>query len=76
MAVVKMDSHRRIYVPREMAFDADAVIMLQQGRTYLVIPVPREPIEIDVEEGTPELKSKAESMARSDAIARNRRRRS
>lgn len=74
MSVVKIDAHRRVYVPREIELDADEVVMVRQGEALLLIPVPRRPIPIDVKEGIPGLKAKADAKAREDALERQRRR--
>ncbi|MDG6982927.1 MAG: hypothetical protein JRM74_05675 [Nitrososphaerota archaeon] len=74
MAVVKVDAHRRIYVPKEMDIEAEKVIIVKQGAAFLLIPVPRRPIEIDVKEGVPELKARADAAARADAMGRAKRR--
>jgi virulence-associated protein VagC len=74
MAVVRVDAHRRIYVPKEIEIDSDKVVLVRQGAALLVIPVPRNPIEIDVKEPVPGLKAKAESLAKDDARRRAKRR--
>lgn len=74
MSVVKIDAHRRVYVPKDIELDADEVVMVKQGGALLLIPVPRKPIPIDVREGVAALKAKAEAGARADASERHRRR--
>ncbi len=74
MSVVKVDAHRRVYVPRDIELDADEVVMVRQGEALLLIPVPRKPIPIDVKESVAGLKAEAEEKAREDAAERHRRR--
>lgn len=73
MAVVKVDSQRRVYIPRELSFDAERVIIIPQGSVYLLIPVPKDVIEIDVSKSLDELKRIAEEGAKADAIGRAKR---
>ena len=72
--MVKIDAHRRVYVPKEIELDADEVVIFRQGEALVLIPVPRRPIPIDVKGGTRELKAKAEARARGDALERHQRR--
>ena len=74
MSVVKIDAHRRVYVPKDIELDADEVVILRQGEALVLIPVPRRPIPIDVKGGVKELKAKAEASARDDALERHKRR--
>ncbi len=70
MSVVKVDAHRRIYVPRDIPIEADKVVIIPQGSAYLMLPVPKEPVEIDVKLSVKELKGVAEDKARRDAVGR------
>ena len=74
MSVVKIDAHRRVYVPKDIELDADEVVILRQGEALVLIPVPRRPIPIDVKGDVEELKAKAEALARDDALERHQRR--
>ncbi len=74
VSVVKVDAHRRIYIPSEIPIEADKVIIVPQGAAYLLVPVPKEPIEIDVKTETKQLKAMAELKAKKDAAERARRR--
>jgi len=73
MAVVKVDSQRRVYIPKGIPFVGDRAIIIPQGSTYLLIPVPKDVIEIDVSKSTDELKLVAEERARADALGRAKR---
>lgn len=70
MSVVKVDAHRRIYVPKGIPIEADKVVILAQGSAYLMIPVPKEPVEIDVKISVKELKDIAEDKAKREAVSR------
>jgi len=37
MPTVTIDSQRRIYLPKELGFDAEKVIIIPRGETYLMI---------------------------------------
>jgi len=65
-----VDSQRRIYIPKEIPFDAETAIIIPQGSSYLLVPVPRKPIEIDVKVSTSDLKRRAEEKAKADAVER------
>lgn len=75
MNVVRIDAHRRIYVPKGIAVDGERVMIIPQGAAFLVIPVPVEPVEIEVKGDTRTLKLKADVKARADALRRTSRRR-
>ncbi len=70
MSVVKVDAHRRIYVPKDIPIEADKVVIIPQGSAYLMIPVPKEPVEIDIKIPVKELKAIAEDKARREAVGR------
>jgi len=72
MTIVPVDSNRRIYLPKELGFEAEKAIIIPRGEGYLVIPVPREvtPIETDLSIG--ELKERAEERAKKEARNANR----
>ena len=39
MTIVTIDSQRRIYLPKELGFDAEKAIIIPRGENYLMIPV-------------------------------------
>jgi hypothetical protein len=57
---VKVDSRRRIYIPKEIPFRADKAIIVPYDASILLIPVPEKIIEIDVKASIQELKKRAE----------------
>jgi len=67
MSLVKIDSQRRIYVPKEIPFEAEEAIIIPLGGSFLLIPVPKGIIEIDIKTSIEELKRRAEEKARSEA---------
>ena len=74
MSVVKVDSTRRIYIPKELPFEAEKAVIITHGASYLLIPVPQEPIPIDIKQPVSELKLQAEQRAKKDAVQRAKRR--
>jgi len=65
--LVKIDSQRRIYIPKELPFQADRAIIVPYGASFLLIPIPEKIIEIDVEASIQELKKRAEEKAKEEA---------
>lgn len=72
MTIVTIDPQRRIYLPKELGFNADKAIIIPRGETYLIIPVPREITPIDIDLPTSELKKNAEEKAKREARDANR----
>jgi len=68
--LVKVDSQRRIYIPKEMTFKADKAIIVPFGASFLLIPVPEKVIEIDVKVSIQKLKRRAEGKAREEVAMR------
>lgn len=75
MAIVKVDAQRRLYIPKDVKFEGEKAIILPYGTSYLLIPIPGNIIEIEVEASHRELKARAEEKAREEALERARRRR-
>jgi len=67
MAIVSVDTQRRIYLPKELDFKAKKAIILPRGETYVIIPVPDTVTPIDVDATIEELKQKADEKARKEA---------
>ena len=65
--MVKIDSQRRIYIPKDLPFQADRAIIVPYGASFLLIPLPEKIIEIDVEVSIQELKKRAEEKAKEEA---------
>lgn len=72
MAIVTVDAHRRIYIPKELGFEAKKAIIIPQGDSYILIPVPDHVTEIEANETTKELRRKAEEKAKKEATDVNR----
>jgi len=70
LSLVKVDSQRRIYIPKELLFKAEKAIIVPYGASFLLIPVPEKIIEIDVKASTQELKKRAEEKAKEEATVR------
>ncbi|MEM2864910.1 MAG: hypothetical protein QXR65_06560 [Candidatus Bathyarchaeia archaeon] len=74
MVIAKVDAQRRLYIPKGVKFESEKAIILPYGTSYLLIPVPKNIIEIDVGASLRELKARAEEKARGEALERARRR--
>jgi len=74
LAVAKVDSQRRVYIPKEVAFRAEKAIIIPYGSSLLLVPVPEKVIEIEVKASIPELKEGAEEKAKQEARVKMRRR--
>ena len=72
MTIVTIDSQRRIYLPKELGFDAEKAIIIPRGETYLMIPVPKEITQIDTDLSTKELRKTAEERAKRETRDANR----
>lgn len=72
MSLVKVDSQRRIYIPKEIPFKADWAIIVPYGASFLLIPVPEKVIEIDVKASIHELKKRVEEKAREEVAIRTK----
>ena len=72
MTIVTIDPQRRIYLPKELGFNADKAIIIPRGETYLLIPVPKEITPIDTDLSTNELKKRAEEKAKRETRDANR----
>lgn len=70
VAIVNVDSQRRIYIPKGLPFKAEKAIIVPQGSSYLLIPVPPKIIEVDVRLPIGELRKKAEEKAMKEARER------
>jgi virulence-associated protein VagC len=72
MAIVSVDTQRRIYLPKELDFKAKKAIIVPRGETYVIIPVPDDVTPIDVNATIDELKLRAEAKAIKEAKDANR----
>lgn len=71
--MAKVDSQRRIYIPKGVPFRAEKVIIIPHGSSLLLVPVPEKIIEIEVKASIPELKEGAEEKAKQEARTKVRR---
>jgi len=72
--LLKVDARRRIYLPKSVRLESDEVILIPMGSSYLLIPVPKNIIEIDIDIERESLRRIAEHKARIDALQRLHRR--
>jgi len=70
LTLVKIDSQRRIYIPKEIPFKANEAIIVPFGASFLLIPVPEKIIEIEIPISTQELKKRAEEKAKNEVAER------
>ena len=70
MPIASVDSQRRIYLPKGLGLDARKVIVIPQGDSFVIIPVPTEINPIDTNLPIKGLKQRAEQKARADAIGK------
>jgi len=67
MAIVSVDSQRRIYLPKELDFEAKKALIIPRGDEYVLIPIPDTIVEIDVDVPVEELRERADEKARREA---------
>lgn len=67
MAIVSVDSQRRIYLPKGLDFEAKKALIIPRGDEYVLIPIPDEMVEIDVDMPVEELRERADEKARKEA---------
>ncbi len=72
--ILKVDSRRRIYLPKDVKLDSSEVILIPMGSSYLLVPVPSRIVEIDMDMERETLKKIAEYRARMEALQRLSRR--
>jgi len=72
--ILKIDSRRRIYLPKSIKLETNEVILVPMGSSYLLIPVPKGVVEIDIDMERESLKKIAEHKAKIDALRRLHRR--
>ena len=67
MRISSVDYHGRVYLPKELGLKANKVIILRQGDSFLIIPVPDDIEPIGTELHLKELKRRAEEKAKAEA---------
>jgi virulence-associated protein VagC len=67
VSIVTVDSQRRIYLPKELDFNAKKAIIIHRGDTYLLIPIPDKITEIDAKPTVDELRKKGEEKAKRES---------
>ena len=70
--ILKMDKQRRIRIPKKVKVESDRVILVTLGPYNILIPIPKEKIEVDISESIQELKKIAEERAIADAKGRHK----
>jgi virulence-associated protein VagC len=67
VAIVSVDSQRRIYLPKGLDFEAKKALIIPRGDEYILLPIPDEIVEIDVDVPVEELRARAEEKAKREA---------
>ncbi|MGB9622686.1 MAG: hypothetical protein ACPL07_02465 [Candidatus Bathyarchaeia archaeon] len=67
MAIVSVDSQRRIYLPKELGLEAKKALIIRRGGEYILIPIPDKIEEIDVKVPVKVLRERAEEKAKQEA---------
>jgi bifunctional DNA-binding transcriptional regulator/antitoxin component of YhaV-PrlF toxin-antitoxin module len=75
MSIVEIDDRGRVTIPKEMRVDADKALVIPMGESYMLVPIPRAPIEFEIKGSTKTAKATAERRLRSEVRGRLARRR-
>ena len=75
MSIVEIDDRGRVTIPKEMRVEADKALVIPMGDSYMVVPIPKVPIEFDVSESGKSAKERAEKGLAEEARSRALRRR-
>ena len=74
MSIVEIDARGRVTIPKEMRVEADRALVIPMGETYMIVPIPRAPIEFDMKETGRTAKERAEMTLRAEVKERMARR--
>lgn len=74
MSVVEVDERGRFTIPKEMRVDADRALIIPLGGSYMVVPIPKVPLEFDIKDSGASAKAKAEKRLSDEVRAREKRR--
>lgn len=74
VSVVEVDERGRFTIPRGMRVQADRALIIPMGGTYMVVPIPKAPLEFVMGETGPSAKAKAERRLSEEVRARAKRR--
>ncbi len=75
MSIVEIDDRGRVTIPKEIRIEADKALVIPMGDSYMVIPMPRAPIEFDMSDTGESAKERAEKKLAEEVGLRTRRRR-
>lgn len=75
MSIVEIDDRGRVTIPKEIRIEADKALVIPMGDSYMVIPIPRAPIEFDMSDTGESAKERAEKKLAEEIGLRTRRRR-
>jgi bifunctional DNA-binding transcriptional regulator/antitoxin component of YhaV-PrlF toxin-antitoxin module len=73
--VVEIDERGRVTIPKAMRAEADRALIIPMGESYLVVPIPKAPVEFEMKETGRSVKEIAEKRMMAEARARMARRR-
>ena len=74
MSVVEIDERGRVTIPKEIRVAADKALIIPMGETYMVVPIPKAPLEFDVKDTGVSAKARAERKLSEEVRARAKRR--
>ena len=75
MSIVEIDDRGRVTIPKEMRVEADRALVIPMGESYMVVPIPKTPIEFGTNVSTKTSKQAAEKKLRTEVRERLARRR-
>jgi hypothetical protein len=70
---VRMDDQRRIRIPKKTGIEGDTFFLLTLGSYHILIPVPSQKPELDIEGSISDLLARAETKIAEDVSKRWRR---
>ena len=74
MSIVEIDERGRVTIPKEMRVDAERAFVIPMGETYMIVPIPKAPIEFEIEATGRTAKERAERKMAAEVRARAKRR--
>lgn len=75
MSIVEIDDRGRVTIPKDMRVEADRALVIPMGESYMLVPIPRAPIEFETKESTKTAKETAEKRLKAEVRERMARRR-
>jgi virulence-associated protein VagC len=73
MSLVEVDERGRVTIPKEMRTDAEKVLIIPLGESYMIVPIPKAPAEHRMKVSGKEAKKVAEGRLAAEVKGRARR---